>query len=259
MKKRYIFLGVLVAAVAAAYYFTPSLETIVKKVVHKYGSEITGTDVNLNGFKLSLLDGEGHISQVTVANPKNYSSPYIFNLGEIYVKVNLKSLTTNTIIIDKISISKPIITYEMLSLTKNNINQIQKNVVKNTASMNKKQETVNVEEKAKDEKPASSKKVIIKELVVAGGEIQAVANINGKANNLNVKLPEIIMKNIGEAQKDANIADIISKVISTILTTASQTVIQSQLSDVKGIAEENLNNVVGGVKERVKESGIFGK
>lgn len=259
MKKRYIFLGVLVAAAAAAYYFTPSLETIVKKVVHKYGSEITGTDVNLNGFKLSLTNGEGRINQITVANPKNYSSPYIFNLGEIYVKVDLKSLTKDTIIIDKIAINKPIITYEMLSLTQNNINEIQKNVAKNTASVNKKQESVSTQEKAKDEKPASSKKVIIKELVVADGEIQAVANINGKANNLNVKLPEIIMKNIGEAKQDANIADIISKVISTILTTASQTVVESQLADVRGVAEENLNNVVGGVKDRVKELGLFGK
>ena len=33
MKKKYIVLGVLVAVFAAFYYFTPSLETIVKKVL----------------------------------------------------------------------------------------------------------------------------------------------------------------------------------------------------------------------------------
>ena len=91
MKKRYIFLSVLVLIVVGVYFFAPSLESIVQKVVHKYGSEITGTDVNLKGFKLSLTNGEGTISEITVANPKNYSSPYIFQLGEISVKVNIKS------------------------------------------------------------------------------------------------------------------------------------------------------------------------
>ena len=211
--KKYIF-GFLILVIAAAWYFTPSLETIVKKVVNKYGSEITGTEVNLQGFKLSLTKGEGEISEITVANPKNYSAPYIFSLGDIFVKVDLKSLTTDTIIIDKIAINKPIITYEMLSLTQNNISQIQKNIAANTASTEAK--PAQTEDTAsKDE--ASSKKVIIKELVVEGGEIQAVANINGKANSLTVPLPKIVMKNIGEEKKGESIASSISKILNNIL------------------------------------------
>lgn len=45
MKKKYIFLGILAIVCVGAYYLTPSLETIVKQVVHKYGSQITGTEV----------------------------------------------------------------------------------------------------------------------------------------------------------------------------------------------------------------------
>ena len=254
MKKRYIF-GALIVAVAAAWYFTPSLETIVKKVVNKYGSEITGTEVNLQGFKLSLTKGEGEISEITVANPKNYSAPYIFSLGDIFVKVDLKSLTTDTIIIDKIAINKPIITYEMLSLTQNNISQIQKNIEANTAST----ETAKPEEKTEAKDEASSKKVIIKELSIANGEIQAIANINGKANSLNVPLPAIVMKNIGEEKQGDSIAQSITKILNNILKTASQTVVNSQLNDLKAVANENLDKVVGGVKDRVKELGIFGK
>lgn len=259
MKKRYIALGVIAAGLAAAYYFTPSLETIVKKVVHKYGSQITGTDVNLNGFKLALTSGEGSIKQITVANPKNYSSPYIFNLDEVSVKVNIKSLTTDTIIIEKIAVNKPIITYEMLSLTQNNISEIQKNIAKNTASAEKQEKAEVAAEKKEGKETTSTKKVIIKELSVNDGEIQAIANINGAANNLNVKLPAIVMKNIGENDSNGNIAENISKILNTILSTASQTIVESQLADFKGVAEENLNKVVGGVKDRVKELGIFGK
>lgn len=253
--KKYIF-GFLVLVIAAAWYFSPSLETIVKKVVNKYGSEITGTEVNLQGFKLSLTKGEGEISEITVANPKNYSAPYIFSLGDIFVKVDLKSLATDTIVIEKIAINKPVITYEMLSLTQNNINQIQKNIAANTASKNA-QNTQVKEESSKDE--AASKKVIIKELVVANGEIQAIANINGKANDLKVKLPQIVMKNIGDEKKGESVASSITKILNNILKTASKTVVESQLGDLRSVADENLNKVVGGVKDRVKELGIFGK
>lgn len=259
MKKRYIFLGLLVIIVAGIYFFAPSLESIVQKVVHKYGSEITGTDVNLKGFKLSLTNGEGRISNITVANPKNYSSPYIFELGEVYVKVNIKSLTSNTIIIDKIEVNKPIITYEMLSLTQNNIKEIQNNVNKNTAKTVKKETEENNQAKAeapKEEKASAGKKVVIKSLVINGGELNAIAT---KDNKVSVKLPAITMTNIGGAKNGEPIAATISKVLTQILNTASSTVVNSQVADLKGIAEKNLDNVVGGVKDRVKSIGIFGK
>lgn len=265
MKKRYIVLGVLVAACAAAYYFTPSLETIVKKVVHKYGSQITGTDVNLQGFKLALGSGEGTINEITVGNPKGYSAPNIFALGEIKVKVDMKSLTKDTIIIDQISIKKPIITYEMLSLTQNNIKELQNNIKKNTATTvaTEKKEAAQATQSnatpAKKEVAAAGKKVIIKQLIVDEGELQAIAEINGKSNEMKVILPKITMQNIGGANNGADIATTISQILTTILNTASQTVVKGQLGDLKSLADDNLKNVVGGVKDRVKELGIFKK
>ena len=47
--------------------------------------------------------------------------------------------------------------------------------------------------------------------------------------------------------------------MNQILKTASQTVAKVQIGDLKNIAEKNLDNVVGGVKDRVKTLGIFGK
>lgn len=259
MKKRYIFLLVVIAATLGFYFFAPSLESIVKKVVHKYGSEITGTDVNLQGFKLKLTDGEGKIEKITVGNPKNYKTPNVFDLEGISVKVDLKSLTTDTIIIEKVEISQPVITYEMLSLTQNNISEIQKNVAKNSAS--KPAAKAETPKKAEDKKAVAEggKKVIIKDLYVKGGEIKAVAVT--ELASASVKLPDIHMKNIGKEKGKSgdSVATAISKIITKILSTASKTIVDSKISDLKGVAEENLNNVVGGVKDRVKEFGIFGK
>ena len=91
MKKRYVFLGLLILIGAGGYYFVNSFESIVKNLVHKYGSQITGTEVNLQGFNLSLTSGEGSIRGLTVGNPKNYKSANLIDLGGVTVKVDLKS------------------------------------------------------------------------------------------------------------------------------------------------------------------------
>ena len=81
MKKKYIILLILIAAAAGFYFFTPSFESIVRQVVHKYGSAVTGTDVNLDGFSLKLANGEGHIGKITVGNPQNYKLKNALELG----------------------------------------------------------------------------------------------------------------------------------------------------------------------------------
>lgn len=253
MKKRYIFLSVLVVIIAGVYFFAPSLESIVQKIVHKYGSEITGTDVNLKGFKLGLANGEGNISEITVGNPKDYSAKNIFELGNIYVKVDIKSLTSDTIIIEDIEVSKPIINYEMLSLTRNNISDIQENIKKNTAKTSTSEKKT---EEAKSEDTAASKKVVIKKLSIKDGEINAIV---GKEEAVSVKLPTITMTNIGEDKKGESITTTISKILGKILSSASSAVVNSKISDLKGVAEKNLEDITGGVKDRIKSIGIFGK
>ena len=140
MKKFGIFLIVLAAIGAGVYFTAPSLESIVQTVVHKYGSQVTGTEVNLGGFKLSLLKGEVEINNLTVANPKNYTQPNIMSVGRVAVKVNLKSVLSDTIVVENVEIEKPEITYELLSLTQNNLSQLLDNIKKNTASGSKEKE-----------------------------------------------------------------------------------------------------------------------
>ena len=262
MKKKYIFLLVLVAAFAGFYYLTPSFESIVKQVVHKYGSAVTGTDVNLEGFNLKLADGEGHIGKITVGNPKNYKLKNAMELGGISVKVNIKSLTQDTIVIESVEIDKPVINYEILSLTQNNLSQLLENIKKNTASAEKaEQKEVKAQEKqtSSAEKDSGGKKVIIKKLVVRVGEISVAASAAADITKTTAKLPEITLTNIGEDKKGASVAETVSKVLTKILNTAYKTIVDSKIADLKNVAEENLNNVVGGVKERIKEIGIFGK
>ena len=256
MKKSSLLIGVVVVA-AGIYYFGPSLlDSAVKKIVNKYGSEVTGTEVNLEGFSLHPTTGEAAIRKITIANPQNYKMPYLFELNNISVKVDIKSLTSDTVIIEDITVDKPAITYEMLSLTQNNIKEIQNNVNSylNKSSSNDKAETASETDSADQ---SAGKKVIIRHLAINDATLSATAG----DKDVSITLPDITMNNIGDDSKKAgsNIPQVIAKILNKILTTATQNVVSQKLGDLKSVAEENLNSVVGGVKDRVKELGIFGK
>ncbi len=51
-------------------------------------------------------------------------------LGGISVKVDIKSLTKDVIIIESVEVNKPVINYELLSLTQNNLSQLLENIKK---------------------------------------------------------------------------------------------------------------------------------
>lgn len=256
MKKSSLLIGVVVVA-AGIYYFGPSLlDSAVKKIVNKYGSEVTGTEVNLEGFSLHPTTGEAAIRKITIANPQNYKMPYLFELNNINVKVDIKSLTSDTVIIEDIIVDKPAITYEMLSLTQNNIKEIQNNVNSYLNKSAPKDKSTTASE-ADSADQSAGKKVIIRHLAINDATLSAAAG----DKDVSITLPDITMSNIGDDSKKvgSNIPQVIAKILNKILTTATQNVVSQKLGDLKSVAEENLNSVVGGVKDRVKELGIFGK
>jgi len=144
----------------------------------------------------------------------------------------------------------------MLSLTRNNISDIQNNIKKNTAKTAQKETAETEKAKASSASAEAGKKVVIKKLTVKDGEINAVAV---KDSSVSVKLPTITMTNIGGSKEGEPVSVTISKVIGKILNTASSTVVSSKISDLKGVAQKNLEDIAGGVKDRVKSIGIFGK
>ena len=253
--KKYIFLAILLTIVGAIVFVMTSYETIVKNVVHKYGSQIVGTDVSLQGLDIALLDGEASVKEIVVANPKGYKTPHFISLGGISVKVDTNSILSDTIVIDSIVVEKPSLSYEIVSLTQNNVKEIQNNITKNTAATEKTEKQEVKEEPETTKKESASKKVVIKHLQIKSGEI--IAAMPG--GNVTVPLPDVDMRNIGAAKEGESIAKVISTIMNRILANASKAITSGKLNDLKNIAEENLNSVVGDVKDRVKKLGIFGK
>jgi hypothetical protein len=242
MKRRNKIITFFALLLVAGYLCLPSMEGMVRRMVQKYGSELTGTTVDFKHLKLKPTSGEGSVRNISIGNPQNYQSKNLFTLDDLSVKVDISSLTDDTIVIEQIRIDRPVLTYEMLSLTQNNISDVLSRVQARTKA------DTSSTQKAKDQSADTSKKVIVKNLTVTNGTINIVAGIGTLKQPIPLPLPEITMKNIGKAQGGASTEETLSAVLENILTTATKAVAASGVNQIGETIEDSAKVATDSVK-----------
>lgn len=251
----------LIALIAGGVYYIYNhydWQSVVRDLVHQHGTAVVGTDVNIGSIKLSLKDGNGSVGNITVANPKGYSKDYIIKLEGVSVSVNKDSViklvketaqktgpNVKTVVINEIMVNKPEVTYELMSLNKNNADDILQNIKKNTASSAKKP--------AKEEKKSDIEyKVAIKKVVVANGSATVAANLLGASQSLSLNLPTITINNLGTEKQGITIEDGLARIFQEILKTTTNTVAKADLSgilngvgDLANAAKDTADKAIG--------------
>lgn len=202
-------LGILllgIVTITAIYFVGASaLNKGVKIGVETLGPQITKTAVTLDEVKLSPLSGSGTLRGLQVGNPEGFREGNILSLGTIDIQVDTSSVMSDTVIIKKLTIIAPEISYEK-KLTTSNVKKLQKNIAEFTGPAS--------EEKQAAEKPDSkSKNILIEELVIADGKIYVGLLGVGKT----VPLPRIEMQNIGGSGGDSNPADVLDEILKKVL------------------------------------------
>ncbi len=232
------------------------LEPLVKGVVNKFGTEVTGTEVTLTGFSLHPLDGEVEIKGFTVANPKGYTTPNLLSLGGVFVKVDPKSLTSDTIVVENIRITKPELTYEMPNFSTSNVMQLQENVARNTAQSS----TPAKEEKVKETAAKPAKNIVIRKVLVEDGALSALTPLQKDKKPLELNLPSIEINGIGDGKKNMSIDESIVIIFNKILFNATS-VVTKELGNVSNMAQKAANKALDQVKDQVPEkaSGLLDK
>ena len=224
----------------------------VRQMVHIYGSQVVGTDVNIGRIDISLKDGHGSVSDITVGNPKGYSKDLIINLGTVAVKVNTDSVMNalketaqktgpkvKTIVIEEVRVSKPEVTYELMNLNRNNANDVLTNIKKNTASSAQKTETNPQTENS------VQYKVAVKKIVVENGQATVAAGLLGVSKSLSVPLPTITINNLGTDKQSISVEQGLARLFQEILKATVNAVAKVDLSDLLGGVGDLANGVIG--------------
>jgi uncharacterized protein involved in outer membrane biogenesis len=120
--KKWIFIGLgaaVVILIAIVVVVNSKLGPIVKVAVNTYGPKITGTQLKVNDVGISLFSGEAKLEKFFLGNPKGFKSPSALKVGSINVHLDESSLPKNTIVIKKVEVVGPEITYERRTNTDN--------------------------------------------------------------------------------------------------------------------------------------------
>jgi hypothetical protein len=250
MKKIALAFAIVVIAIAgAAYYFASNIDSVIKAMVERYGSEATQTSVTLKSVKLSFKEGSGELNSLVVKNPKGFSSNDAISLGDIKIVLDISTLQSNTIVIKDVTILQPAVLYEYAG-GGGNLEAIQKNVQSYAAKFSGGKTTPDKSagasgdaDKAASQQP--EKKVIIENLVIRDGKISATHQaLQGRT--LSAPLPTIQLKDIGKDKGGATPAEVAEKVIGTISAQASRVATAELQKQVGNLIKDQAGGLLGG-------------
>jgi hypothetical protein len=182
-------------------------------------------------------------------------------VGSVYVGVDEGSLAKNTIIIKKVEVVGPEITYEKRGKTDNFsalIANVQKNVPQGESA------------KKEPEKQGPGKKLIIDDLIIKQGKVNLAVDMPGGMltdKQISADLPDIEIKDIGKNTGGSSPAEVAREIFETLYAKITAPNVIGALDDqlknlggtvteaVGGAAQEGLKGATGVVENAGKEAG----
>jgi uncharacterized protein involved in outer membrane biogenesis len=268
--KKWILLGggaILVIIVVIVVVGLSNLGPMIKRAVNTYGPGITQTEVRLGDVGVSIFSAEAELKAFLLGNPKGFKSPKAMSVGRIYVNVDEKSITGNTIVIDRIEVIAPDITYEKIS-GRDNFQTILGNVKRATG-----QDQAGASP-AQKEKKGAGKKLLIRDFIVRDGKVTLTMSALG-TRTVTADLPDIHLKDIGKEKGGASPAEAFNEVFAALYGKITSPAVTDMFN--KGIGEitrgsqamaeearKQLGTATEGAGEGVKSAtdklkGLFGR
>ena len=246
MKNKKIVLAVVVILVVGValvlFRMYGSMDRIIQAGIEKYGSRITQSKVTLNSVELSLRDGQATLNGLTIGNPKGYSTPYAIKLDKVSVKLDVKSLTGNPIVVDQVLVEAPRVTYE-LSGSGSNIDALSRNI--NSYVGGGKSESTS----------QGGRRLLIKDLQIRNGKVSVSAGAL-KGRKLSAALPDIHLTDIGKGSGGATPGEVASRIMGKLKAGAGTAVSGLHLDKLLGGAGGTLRKGAAAAGEKLKN--LFG-
>jgi len=262
--KKWIFIGlgaIVVILIVVVVVGISKLGPIVKMAVNTYGPKITDTELRVDDVGISLFSAEAKLKEFFLGNPKGFKSPSAMKVGSVYVDVDEGSLTKDTIVINKVEVVGPEITYEKRGQTdnfKSILNNVQKNVPKGESA--KKEPT----------KEGAGKQLVINDFILKNGKVNLAVELPGGIfgdQEIKADLPDIHLKDIGKKKGGASPAEVAKEIFAALYGKITSPNVMGALNDqlkklggvgvetVEKAAQEGLKGATDAVKGAGKEAG----
>jgi hypothetical protein len=171
---------IVLAGVVVAGWLT--IDSIAKAAIEKAGTEALGVETRVDSVSLHLFRGQAIVKGIVIANPEGCNKEHhLMKTGSLEAVVEIGSLFTDTVIIDKFQIEGLDIYVDQPSLGKLNLTMLLDNMKAHAAPAT----------------AESGKKFKVGSILLTNSVAHLqVLPIGGQATIFDVKVPEIKMDNV---------------------------------------------------------------
>lgn len=209
-----LLLLLIAIGIGLAIYF---INDLVKTGIQRGGTLALGVPTQVDQVDLRIMDGQLHLTQLNIENPKGFTSANFMAIGKASAQVTLASLRSDVVEIPSIQFD----TVE-LALEKNDKSANYDVILANIKAFETKvHSTLGTSSKPSEPQPAptqapSSKRVVIRQIVIndvlVHATVKPLAGMLG-TQNVKIKIPQIILKDIGNDSNQAVLADQLSGIV----------------------------------------------
>lgn len=193
------FLAMALLAAGGAWWLLHSLDGLVKQAIERWGPEITGVPVKVEGVRIEVAEGRGTIRGLVVGNPKGFQAPHALKLSEMRLVLDPASVAKDVVVIRELLIVAPEVAYER-GQGSDNMTVIQKNVDAWVARMGG----------APKKDAGPGKKFVIEQLRVRDGKARLGTTVAAP-------LPDLHLRDIGKKAGGASAGEVVKQVWGSML------------------------------------------
>jgi len=222
----------VVAALAIGIFWSLThLDSIVKSAIERVGPDVTGTPVQVASVHISIQDGTGEISGLTIANPDGFDSDYAIRFGKIYLALDKASLATDVVRINAITVQESSIIAEVKVGAGINLQKIMDNMKGDSTG------------EAAPGEETSGRNLIIDRFDLTESDIRLVTGIE----DYQATMGDVQVTGIGQKSKGASGREIALQLLRPVVSEA-----------IRAAKKEGSKHGVDGLKEGLTEK-IKGK
>jgi uncharacterized protein involved in outer membrane biogenesis len=217
---------ILVLAVGVFAYLVNNISDIVERVIESEGTRITQTEVSLGDADIQLRQGRGELSDLRIANPRPFDSPYALRADTLALQLKPKTVVGDVVVIEEVLVQGVVITAEQQGMT-TNLQALLKSI----------QASATGEEPAPED--GRDVRLMIEKLKFAGSSLNLVTEEHG---DYTLDLPEIELIDVGTREQGLTPAELGREVLKPVLAQAREAV-QKRLEELlKEEAESRLKD-----------------
>ena len=227
-----LLLIVLIIAVAALLF----IDHVAKIAVENAGPLVAKVPFHVERLWIQPLGGSAEITNLQMGIPDGYKSKYSILLGDVRAKINLKSLTTDKIVIHKVVLKDITINYETpITFTSSNIQDIVNNVNEMLGAVKEAEEQAEEQAKEQGAEEPEELKLQLDRLVIKNVRLNVVSKETGVSVPLIITLPEL--GPFGEGEEGITPADLTMTISNSLFSALLSCIDESKNMLIKSLTD----------------------